>query len=233
MFSSNTLVVQPQSKPSFLPQVSSSRVALKLGCGAIVWLAARSVVYYGFRGLLRKYVFRQPKAVEEAVEDGKVFALSMAAEHIISCCCCPVTYLAGSSSPRFLFDYILTWWSERLCLLDRFSPVEYVSFSFQAFESSEEWNFAFFTWQIPSILLTVGKLTYRCFRRGRKEVKTLRVMGALLIQLFLRSYISSFSVMLPDSFLSALAAIVFCFMDSALGRYLAFQTYPFHYALPS
>lgn len=227
MFSPDNLVVQPQYKSSFLPQVSTTRVALQLGCGAMVWLAVRSVLYYGSRGLVSKYILDRKKGMENAVEDGKVFAFSMAADHVFSCCCCPITYLAGSFSPRFLLDYVFTWWSEYLCLLDRFSPRDYVSFSNQAFETRDEWNFGFFTWQLPSAFLTLGKLAFRCFCRGRKEAIPTKVIGVVGIQLFLRAYISSFSVMLPDSSLSALEVIVCCLLDSAIGRYLAFQTYPF------
>lgn len=227
MFSPDNLIVQPNYKPSFLPTVNSSRVAVQLGYGAVVWLVVRSALYYGARGLASKLILQRPAGVKKATEDGKVFIQSMGAELFFSLCCCPVTYLAGSCTPRFLLDYVLTWYSEWLCLLDRFSPRDYISFASSAFESTDEWNFAFFTWQIPSVVLNIGKLAYRCFRGRRRETKITKVLGVLGLQVCVRAYLCSFSVILPSSSASALEVIIFSLLDSLMGRYIIFNTYPF------
>lgn len=227
MFSPDNLVVQPNYKPSFLPTVNSSRVAVQLGYGAVVWLLVRATLSYGVRGLVSKLILQRPAGVKNATEDGKVFVQSVGAELFLSLCCCPVTYLAGSCTPRFLLDYVLTWYSEWLCHLDRFSPRDYISFASSAFESTDEWNFAFFTWQLPSVFLNLGKLAYRCFRGRRRETKVSKVLGALGMHVCVRAYLCSFSVILPRSSASALEVIICCLLDSLLGRYIIFHTYPF------
>lgn len=216
-------------RPQFLRSISPSHCALKLACGGFIWLGIRTISYFGLRGAFSKYVRGRDEGVEEAVEDGKEYLASMAAEHVVSCALCPIPYLAGSLAPRFLLDYMLTWFSDIVCVLDRFNPSEYASFSVYAFESGDEdWSLSFFSWQMPAVVLTLGKLFYRRYKYGKKSTKTLKVLGVLGGQLLIRAYLTSFSIMLPDSTGSAFQSIVACFIDSLATRYLIVHTSPFN-----
>lgn len=212
---------------SYLPQINPTRTAIKIGCGAMLWLTLRSTVYYGVRGLISKYILNREDGLQDATIDGVGYVTCVGAEYAVSCMWCPVPFLAGITAPRYLLDYVLTWFSEYVCVFDRFNAAEYAAFSVYAFEGGEEeWNFAFFTWQTPSVLLTLGKLMYRRLRYGSKSTNALRVLGVLGLQVLVRAFLSSFSILLPDSSSSALQAIIFVFLDSAASRYLIWRTFP-------
>lgn len=218
-----------QFKPSYLTSINPTSTAIKIGCGAIVWLAIRTATYYGTRGLFSECILEKDGALDEAAEDAKEYFGAMTAEHVVSCAFSPVRYLAGITAPRYLLDYMLTWLSDYICVFDRFSPAEYASFSVFAFESGdEEWSLAFFSWQMPAVCLNVLKLIYRRYKFGPQQTKTFRVLGVIGIQVMVRAYLSSFSVILPDSGRSAMEAIIGCFLDSMATRYLIWHTSPFY-----
>lgn len=52
---------------------------------------------------------------------------------------------------------------------------------------------------MPSVLLSLGKLFYRRRYNGAEKCKTKRVLAAIALQLLLRAYTATFSIMLPEN----------------------------------
>lgn len=216
------------SSTQFLPQISSSVETVRLSYGALLRLCLHSTAYYGSRGFVAERVFGRKGAIEVSEREAMRYVLSMGAEIGVSVLIMPVRYLAASTTPRFMLDYMFTRWSDILGVFDRFHPGAYASYALYAFEStSEEWNFDFFTWQVPSVVLSLGKLILRRRRVGAARCRTKRVIGVLLAQILLRAYMSTFSVMIPEQGSEALEAMVVTVLEGMATSYLARHTWPF------
>lgn len=216
------------SSTQFLPKISSSVETVRLTYGALLRLCLHSSVYYGSRGFVAERVLGRKGAMDFSEREAMRYVLSMSAEIGVSVLLLPVRYLAASTTPRFMLDYMFTRWSDVLSVVDRFHPGSYVSYALYAFASSSaEWNFDFFVWQVPSILLTVGKLITRRRRVGAARCRTKRVLGVLLAQILLRAYMSTFSVMIPEQGSEAVEALVVTVLEGMATSYLARHTWPF------
>lgn len=216
------------SSTQFLPKISSSVETVRLTYGALLRLCLHSSAYYGSRGFVAERVFGKKGAMEISEREAMRYVLSMGAEIGVSVLIMPVRYLAASTTPRFMLDYMFTRWSDVLSVIDRFHPGSYVSYALYAFSSSEaEWNFDFFAWQVPSVLLSLGKLILRRRRVGAARCRTKRVLGVLLAQIILRAYMSTFSVMIPEQGSEAVEAIVVTVLEGMSTSYLARHTWPF------
>jgi hypothetical protein len=216
------------SSTQFLPKISSSFETVRLGYGALLRLCLHSTAYYGSRGFVAERVFGCKGAMEVSEREAIRYVLSMSGEIGVSMLIMPVRFLAASTTPRFMLDYMFTWWSDVLAIVDRFHPGAYASYALYAFASSgAEWNFDFFTWQVPSVVLTLGKLILRRRRVGAAMCRTKRVLGVLLAQIVLRAYMSTFSVMIPEQGSEAIEAIVVTVLEGMATSYLARHTWPF------
>ncbi|KPA83303.1 putative mitochondrial hypothetical protein [Leptomonas pyrrhocoris] len=216
------------SSAQFLPKISSSLETIRLTYGALLRLCLHSTAYYGSRGFLEERVFGRKGAMAVSEREAMRYVLSMSAEIGVSVLIMPVRYLAASTTPRFMLDYMFTRWSDLLAVVDRFSPGAYASYALYAFASSgAEWNFDFFTWQVPSVILTLGKLFLRRRRTGAARCRTKRVMGVLLAQILLRAYMSTFSVMIPEQGSEAIEAMVVTVLEGMATSYLGRHTWPF------
>ncbi|CAJ1991033.1 hypothetical protein conserved [Leishmania donovani] len=216
------------SSTHYLPKISSNLETVRLAYGAFLRLCLHSTVYYGSQGFVAEKVFGNKGAMIISEREAMRYVLSMGAEVGISVLLMPVRYLAASTTPRFMLDYMFTRWSDVLALLDRFNPSTYASYAIYAFASSDdEWNFDFFTWQIPSVLMTIGKLIARRRLVGSARCRTKRVFGVLLSQLILRAYMSTFSVMIPEQGSEAVVAILVTVLEGMATSYLARHTWPF------
>ncbi|GET90845.1 hypothetical protein, conserved [Leishmania tarentolae] len=216
------------SSTHYLPKISSNLETLRLTYGAFLRLCLHSTVYYGSQGFVAEYVSGHKGAMMISEREAMRYVLSMAAEVGVSVLLMPVRYLAASTTPRFMLDYMFTRWSDVLAVFDRFNPSTYASYAVYAFASSnDEWNFDFFTWQIPSVLMTIGKLIARRRLVGSARCRTKRVCGVLLSQLILRAYMSTFSVMIPEEGSEAVVAVLVTIFEGMATSYLARHTWPF------
>ncbi|KAL7696678.1 hypothetical protein N2W54_006209 [Lotmaria passim] len=216
------------SSTQFLPKISSSLETVRLSYGALLRLCLHSSAYYGSRGFVAERVLGRKGAMDIAEREAMRYVLSMSAEIGVSVLIMPVRYLAASTTPRFMLDYMFTAWSDVLATVDRFNPGAYASYALYAFASSgAEWDFDFFTWQVPSVILTIGKLILRRRRVGAAKCRTKRVVGVLLAQIILRAYMSTFSVMIPEQGSEAIEAIVVTVLEGMATSYLARHTWPF------
>ncbi|KAG5472459.1 hypothetical protein LSCM1_03858 [Leishmania martiniquensis] len=216
------------SSTHYLPKMNSNFETVRLTYGALLRLCLHSTVYYGTQGFVAEKVFGDQGAMSVSEREAMRYVLSMGAEVGVSVLIMPVRYLAASTTPRFLLDYMFTRWSDVLALLDRFNPGTYASYALYAFAGTDdEWNFDFFTWQAPSVLMTLGKLIARRRLVGPVRCRTKRILGVLLAQLFLRAYMSTFSVMIPEQSSEALAAMVVTVLEGMATSYLARHTWPF------
>lgn len=216
------------SSAQFLPKISSSVETVRLTYGALLRLCLHSSAYYGGRGFVAERVLGRKGAMEVSEREAMRYVLSMSAEIGVSVLIMPVRYLAASTTPRFMLDYMFTRWSDLLSVLDRFHPGSFVSYALYAFASSDaEWNLDFFAWQVPSVLLSLGKLVLRRRRVGATRCRTKRVLGVLLAQILLRAYMSTFSVMIPEQGTEAVEAMVVTVLEGMATSYLARHTWPF------
>lgn len=216
------------SSTRFLPRIQSSLETARLTYGALLRLCLHSTAYYGSQGFVAEKVLGRKGAIDVSEREAMRYVLSMAAEVGVSVLIMPVRYLAASTTPRYMLDYMFTRWSDVLAVVDRFHPGAYVSYALYAFARSEDdWNFDFFTWQIPSILLTLGKLVARRHRVGAARCRTKRVLGVLFAQLVLRAYMSAFSVMIPEQGSEAVMALLVTVLEGMTTSYLARHTWPF------
>ncbi|AIO00459.1 hypothetical protein LPMP_302360 [Leishmania panamensis] len=216
------------SSTYYLPKIGSNFETVRLTYGAFLRLCLHSTVYYGAQGFVSEKLFGRKGTMGVAEREAMRYILSMGAEVGVSVLIMPVRYLAASTTPRFMLDYMFTRWSDVLALLDRFNPSTYASYALYAFASSnDEWNFDFFTWQIPSVLMTLGKLIARRRFAGSARCRTKRVFGVLLAQLILRAYMSTFSVMIPEQGSEALVAMSVTILEGMATSYLAQHTWPF------
>lgn len=212
----------------FLPRINLKVETVRLVYGSFIRLCLHTAVYYGGYGLLKEKIMGKKGALDVSECDGAVNALSTAIETVVSLLLCPVRYMAAVSTPRFLLDYMITNWSERLRYLDGFRPGNYASYALSAFaNASEEWSLTFFSWQLPSCVLSLGKLILRRRRLGSSRCRTKRVLGALVAQILLRCYLSSFSIMIPEHGGEAVEAVVVCVLESMATSYLALNTWPY------
>ncbi|KAG5473228.1 hypothetical protein CUR178_03147 [Leishmania enriettii] len=216
------------SSTQYLPKINPNLETVRLTYGALLRLCLHSTVYYGTQGFVAEKMLGDKGAMSVAEREAMRYVLSMGAEVGVSVLIMPVRYLAASTTPRFMLDYVFTRWSDVLALLDRFNPSTYSRYAFYAFASShDEWNFDFFTWQAPSVLMTLGKLIARRRLVGSVRCRTKRILGVLMAQLFLRAYMSTFSVMIPEEGSEALAAMVVTVLEGMATSYLARHTWPF------
>ncbi|KAG5498735.1 hypothetical protein JKF63_03023 [Porcisia hertigi] len=216
------------SSTPFFPKINSSLETVRLTYGALLRLCLHSTVYYGSQGFVAEKVFGHKGAMVTAEREAMRYVLSMGAEVGISVLIMPARYLAASSTPRFMLDYMFTRWSDVLALLDRFHPAAYASYTMYAFASSDdEWNFDFFTWQIPSLVMTLGKLIARRRLVGAERCRTKRILGVMLAQLFLRAYMSTFSIMIPEQGSEAVVAMFVTVCEGMATSYLARHTWPY------
>ncbi|KPI84093.1 hypothetical protein ABL78_6849 [Leptomonas seymouri] len=216
------------SSRQFLPQISYNLETIRLTYGALLRLCLHSSAYYGCRGFVAECVLGRKGAKELSEREVMRYVLSMSGEIGVSVLIMPVRYLAASTTPRFILDYMFTRWSDFLAVVDLFNPGAYASYALYAFGSSDaEWNFDFFTWQVPSVILTLGKLILRRRRVGAAQCRTKRVVGMLLVQILLRAYMSTFSVMIPEQGSEAVEAMVVTVLEGMATSYLARHTWPF------
>ncbi|CCW61596.1 unnamed protein product [Phytomonas sp. EM1] len=218
---------KPNVEFQYLQNINSYVESLRLGYGSIIRLCIHSSVYYGSRGFIREKILGKKGGLETSERDAIRYLLSMIAEVGISMLWVPVQYLAAINTPRFLLDYMLTNWSDVLSKIDRFQSIRYASYASYAFSSDpdSEWNLDFFSWQVPSVILTVAKLV---MRRRRIGARTGRVVLALLVQIVLRAYCSTFSVMIPETGTEVFEAILATLLEGMVTSYLVRSTWPFH-----
>nr|CCC91074.1 conserved hypothetical protein [Trypanosoma congolense IL3000] len=207
-----------------LPAIDLRVETLRLAYGSLLRLFLYPLAYYTGRGLFSQYVLRHKGSLTAWRRCIPPYVASQGLEIGVSLLICPVRYLAAVSTPRFMLDYMLTGWSEVLRSLDLFSPGKYVSYADYAFSSISEWNLDFFTWQVPAAVLTLAKVWYRRRRLGAQNCRTLRVLLMLPLQLFLRAYLSSFSIMLPETGEEALEAVIAVVLEGAVTSYIAHHT---------
>ncbi|AAZ11927.1 uncharacterized protein TEOVI_000098800 [Trypanosoma equiperdum] len=210
-----------------LPTIDSRVETLRLVFGSFLRLIIYSVTYYTGRGLFSQYVLRRRGSVSQSKQSMISYVASQGLEIGVSVIICPVRYLAAVTTPRFLFDYTLTGWSEILRTLDLFSPGRFASYAVYAFSSTSEWDLDFFVWQMPSVALTLAKLWYRRRHLGTKKCCTTRVLLMLPLQILLRAYLSSFSVMIPECGEELLEAIVSAGLEAGVSAYIIRNTSPF------
>lgn len=221
-------MLAPNVHSEYLPSINSHVETVRLAYGSFVRLCLHSAAFYGTRGYIQEKVFGKKGATDVAERDGICYVLSMAAEVGVSLLWMPVRYLAAVNTPRFLLDFLLTRWSERLSRIDGFRPGRFASYAVYAFTNlSADWNLDFFAWQIPSALLTIGKLVVRRRRVGAARCKTKRVLLTLLVQLILRAYLATFSVTLPETDSEAIESAVVVILEAMTTSYLVRNTWPF------
>lgn len=216
----------------YLPSINSLFETLRLGWGTCCRLCLYGVAYYGMCGVISEKILGRNGSIDRCERDGMRYFLSMGGEVVLSLAWAPMKYLAAVNTPRFLLDYLLTSWSDVLAIMDRFHAGKFASYAMYTFathSSEDEWNLSFFSWQVPSVTLTVSKLISRRRRVGAETCRTKRVVGVLLLQVLLRAYMSSFSLMLPETGSEAVEAMVVTVLESASTSYLVRHTWPFPY----
>ncbi|KAH9579988.1 hypothetical protein LSM04_005650 [Trypanosoma melophagium] len=207
-----------------LPPIDTRVETLRLLYGSLVRLCLHTCASYAGRGLLSRCLRRGPPATWR--RQALPYAAALGAEILLSGLLCPRQYLAAVTTPRFLLDYVLTGWSDVLRRLDRFAPGKFAAYALQAFASDAEWNFGFFTWQLPSVALTLAKLCWRRCKLGPTRTRTKRVLVMLLVQMLLRAYVSTFSVMIPETAGEVAESIVSAVLEGMVTSYLARHTWP-------
>ncbi|KEG15623.1 hypothetical protein DQ04_00021210 [Trypanosoma grayi] len=210
-----------------LPSINSRVETLRLVYGSVVRLCLHSFVYGVTRGVFSEYVLRRKGSLAWWGRQSVPYVASLGMEIGVSVLICPVRYFAAVSAPRFILDYTLTGWSELLRVLDRFSPGNFAAYALYAFSSDADWNLDFFIWQLPSVVLTVTKLWYRRRLLGSVNCRTKRVLGMIPVQVFLRAFLSSFSLLIPESGGEVLVSVVLSVLENAATSYLAMHTWPF------
>lgn len=216
------------SSSAFLPNINVTVETLRLVYGSFMRLCLHSTVYYGSRGFIAEKVLRKKGAMESYEREGICYILSIGAEIGVSMLIMPVRYLAAITTPRFILDYMFTSWSDCISILDRFNPGCYASYALYAFtNTTDDWNLDFFAWQTPSLILSIGKLLLRRRRVGAAQCRTKRVLGMLGLQVLLRAYMASFSVMIPEQWSEAVEAVVVTFLEGIVTSYLIRHTWPF------
>ncbi|ORC90834.1 uncharacterized protein TM35_000072580 [Trypanosoma theileri] len=207
-----------------LPPIDSRVETLRLLYGSLVRLCLHTFASYAGRSLLARCLQRGGPATwgRQALP----YAAALGAEVLLSALVCPRQYLAAVTTPRFLLDYVLTGWSDVLRRLDGFAPGKFAAYALQAFASDAEWNFGFFTWQLPSVALTLAKLCWRRRTLGPTRTRTLRVLMMLPVQVMLRAYVATFSVMIPESVGEVTESIVSAVLEGMVTSYLARHTWP-------
>ncbi|CCW68107.1 unnamed protein product [Phytomonas sp. Hart1] len=210
----------------YLVSINTYLESLRLCHGTMLRLCLHSTVYYGSRGFILETILGKKGALIKNKNDAIVYLLSMAAEVGVSVLWEPFKYLAAINTPRFLLDYMLTNWSDVLSKIDRFKTARYASYASYAFSSDPnvEWNLDFFSWQLPSIILTVSKLM---LRRRLSGARTGRLLLALLAQVILRAHFSTFSVMIPESGGEVFEAVLSTLLEGMVTSYLVRNTWPF------
>lgn len=225
-------MLAPNVQPlEYLPQINSRVETVRLACGSLIRLCLHSAVYYGARGVISDVLLGNRGAFQASEREAICYVLSMLTETGVSMLWTPIRYLAAVNTPRFLLDYLLTRWSEVLRFVDRFHPGRFASYALYAFasEANEEWNLNFFAWQVPSVVLTLGKLILRRIRLGSKNCRTKRILGILFFQIVFRAYMSTFSVMIPEQGSEAAEAMLVTIFEGLCTAYLARHTWPFVY----
>lgn len=219
----------------YLPTINSSVETARLAYGAMIRLCISSAAFYGTRGLISEVVLRRKFALDDAERESVCYVASMAVEAGVSLLWAPVRYLAAVNTPRFLLDYMLTSGSELLRYIDNFNPGNFASYALYGFTPNidSDWNFDFFGWQVPSLILSVGKLMWRRRRLGTEQCRTKRVLGMLVCQVFVRAYMATISVMVPESTGEAVGSMVVIGLEGLCTAYLARQTWPFAEVKPT
>ncbi|KAG8346469.1 hypothetical protein TRVL_02705 [Trypanosoma vivax] len=158
-----------------LPAIDSRVETARFLYGTLLRLFVQSLAYYGTRGLVSRYVLRR-KDSSVWVYRSRVYMGSQAIEIGVSLLVYPMRYLAAVTTPRFILDYTLTNWSDTLRRVDLFSPGKYAAYALRAFTSDSDWNLNFFTWQVPSVALTLAKLWRRRRLLGPSSCRTARIL---------------------------------------------------------
>lgn len=212
-----------------LPSINKTSVALALTWGAIVRPVVWGSVYHGLRSLCGTYLKGDKTSVERNSKNFRRTAYSCVAEVGISVVLCPARYLAAVHCSRILLDFAVPSLSDKVGVVDRFAPANFMSFAQFAFlqQGDDEWNMDFFVWQVPSIILTVGKLIARRRRLGAAKCRTKRVLGVLFMHILLRAFTGSFTVQLPQSEGDLLTAVIATSLESLVAKYLIWHTWPF------
>lgn len=210
-----------------LPPINLRVETLRLAFGSVVRLCLRTLVYYGGYVLFGRSVLSKKGFCATWGQHSLSYVVSLGTEIGVSTLICPVRYLAAVTTPRFILDYALTGWSDVLRVLDRFPPGNFAAYALYAFSSDEDWSFDFFTWQLPSVALSLAKLWRRRQTLGGERCRTKRVLAVLLLQVLLRAHLATFSVMIPESGGDVVAAVVSAVLGSLATSYLARHTWPF------
>lgn len=210
-----------------LPSINSKSVGMQLFCGAVIRNVAITAAYFGVKTVVSRLFTKDFNAtIKRNTDEAKRYLLSSVGEAGISVMIFPMKYLAAVTTQRFLFDFMLPSWSDSLSVLDFFKPAEFMSFALHAFASEQDWNWDFFLWQIPSIAVTLAKLVLRRRRVGAEKCRTKRVIAVALLHVFVRSFVASFCVQLPQTDADALVALVMVGVESICANYLIRHTWP-------
>lgn len=213
-------------QPRLVPQMNCPRVAAKLACTALLFLAVRSTTYYVVKGLFLTCVRRKKSELTRCAKDGVKYTAMMALEAVVSLPFRPYSYPAAILAPRYLLSYVFPSLSDSISSVDQFNPIEYEMFSYLTFQTGEaEWDLSFFSWQVPSIIFTFSKLIY-CRTREGSRTNALRVAGVLGVQIMTRAFLSSYAVLLPEDELNGASTITYLILNSMATRYLLWNTYP-------
>ena len=214
-----------------LPSIRTTSVCASLLFG----FATRTLLISGSWCFLKSAYASFRYSAEEAKEKHQHYksqavryTSSLFAEAAFSTILVPMRYLAAVTTQRFLFDFGAQELSELLSWVDLFDPARFMSFSQYAFQGdqSEDWNWDFFVWQLPAVALIVGKLMYRRHALGAERCKTKRVLGMLVPWMFIRAFLASFSVQIPQTEGDALVAIGAVVVESLMANYLIANSWP-------
>lgn len=219
---------EPNYHPRFLPAINTTTELFRLLCGSILRLALHSGLYYGGYGLIMEKIRKRKGSYTLSERAALCYLLSMGLEIGVSMLVVPFRFLSAISAPRFLLDYMLNSWSDKLSMLDRFAPGKFASFATYSFERPDcDWSFDFFTWQVPSVVLSLVKLLARRRHVGAKNCRTKRVLFALGLQVILRAYMATFVTELPENDLEAVNAILVTVLEGIATSYVVRHTWPY------
>lgn len=214
-----------------LPSIRTTSVCATLFVGLVARNAILSGAWLSLKAAHATLRF-SPEEAKEKREKYRAQAFrytsSLFAEAAVSTVLVPMRYLAAVTTQRFLVDFGFQGLSELLSYVDFFDPARFMSFSQFAFQGdqSEDWNWDFFVWQMPALALTLGKLWYRRKALGAEKTKTKRVVGMLVPWLFIRAFLASFSVQIPQTEGDAMVAVGAIVLESLMAKYIVANTWP-------
>ena len=160
----------------------------------------------------------------------KVWATSFVLDTGASLLALPGAYIVGKHVTRLIIDAFAPASSRALCRLDGFSYGAFLAVAGDVNSGPGSGSATqvvnAFTWQLPSLAVTLAKLLLRARRHGMKRTRFFRCLAVALVQYAARVPLMSFATMLPmsDSELVMCAACVAT--DSLSDSYLAYHTWP-------